>query len=138
MYTDFAKAFDRGSHRFLISKLHKLGFKNDTVKRLSSFLLNRSQQVRISNFVYAPFSVPSGVSQGTHCGPILFVLFTNDLTSCFRHSNYLLYADDLRLFKVIPCIHDAQLLQLVLENLLRWRQKLVAVEFKKMLDYFIL
>mgnify|MGYP005984928909 FL=1 len=49
----------------------------------------------------SPYFVPLGVPQGLHCGPILFLLFVNDLTRGFRDSNFLLYADDLTVYKVI-------------------------------------
>ena len=64
VYTDFAKAFDRVNHNLLIMKLDKLGFRDNTIKWLSSFLLGRSQQVRIGNFLSRSFDVPSGVPQG--------------------------------------------------------------------------
>ena len=122
VYTDFSKAFDRVNHRLLIVKLHKLGFREGTIKWLSSFLVDRKQQVRIYNYISAPFCVSSGVPQGTHCGPILFLLFINDLTCCFHFSNYLLYADDLKLFKTIRSIQDAKQLQLDLVALFNWCQ----------------
>ena len=64
IYTDFAKAFDRVNHRLLIIKLQKLGFKDLTVKWLSSFLYDRWQQVRINNFISDSFWASSGVPQG--------------------------------------------------------------------------
>ncbi|XP_063932652.1 uncharacterized protein LOC135144560 [Zophobas morio] len=88
VYTDFAKAFDRVNHKLLLLKLDKLGFKDNTIKWLASFLSGRCQQVRIDNFISSSFSVPSGVPQGTHCGPVLFLSLCKVLTIT-TYKNYM-------------------------------------------------
>lgn len=55
--------------------------------------------------------VPSGVPQGSILGPLLFTLFISDIKKCFEHSYILLYADDMKIHKVIKNISDAKLLQ---------------------------
>ncbi|XP_063907418.1 uncharacterized protein LOC135125695 [Zophobas morio] len=122
VYTDFSKAFDKVNHRLLFCKLRHLGFNNNTVKWLTSFLSERSQQVRIGSYMSSPYLVPSGVPQGSHCGPILFLLFINDLMRGFRYSNFLLYADDLKVFKTVSSVKDALELQSDLNILYDWTE----------------
>ena len=62
----------------------------------------------------------SGVPQGSHLGPLLFLLFINDLGGVFQHSRYLMYADDLKIFRTIKGASDVDLLQADLTRFERW------------------
>jgi Reverse transcriptase (RNA-dependent DNA polymerase) len=66
------------------------------------------------------FSVRSGVPQGSHLGPLLFILFINDITSCFKSLNFLLYADDLKIFFAIRNDEDVIKAQVELDSFSRW------------------
>uniref|UniRef100_A0A6P7F2I6 Uncharacterized protein LOC114324180 n=1 Tax=Diabrotica virgifera virgifera TaxID=50390 RepID=A0A6P7F2I6_DIAVI len=67
--------------------------------------------------------IKSGVPQGAHCSPLLFNLFINDIGECFNHSKYLLFADDLKIYRSIKDHEDCSLLQNDLNNLVEWCNK---------------
>ena len=85
-----------------------------------SFLSNRHQKVIIDNISSDSVSVVSGVPQGTVLGPILFIIYINDVIENIKHSNILLFADDIVLYKEISAVRDAQQLQEDLESLQLW------------------
>ena len=122
IYTDFSKAFDRVNHKILLLKLTKLGFNQQIINWIASFLSERSQWVKINNFISKNIEVPSGVPQGSHCGPILFLLFVDDITRCIKSSECLLFADDIKIFKSVGSDSDCFELQLDIDALTNWCQ----------------
>jgi hypothetical protein len=98
IYTDFSKAFDKVSHMLLLRKLAKLGFGGSFLAWIVSYFTGHEQFVKASGSKSRNFSVRSGVPQGSHLGPLLFILFINDVFSCFKSLRILLYADDLKIF----------------------------------------
>lgn len=117
VYTDFSKAFDKVHHASLLIKLENFGVHGNLLRWLKSYLYNRSQVVTIKNSVSSSVPVTSGVPQGSHLGPLLFLIFINDIGNFIQHSNYLLYADDMKIYREITNLHDALLLQIDLNNL---------------------
>ncbi|GBM59470.1 putative RNA-directed DNA polymerase from transposon BS [Araneus ventricosus] len=120
IYTDFSKAFDSIDFGILLNKLHGLGFHVNLTDWLHSYLCNRSLYVYFNNAVSREFSGTSGVPQGSNLGPLLFILFINDLTSVFKYSECLLFADDLKLFSSMNSNIDAVLLPSDLDCLFKW------------------
>lgn len=121
IYTDLTKAFDRVNHKILLSKLEKYGVTGNLLRWFNSYLNNRKMRVVFNGCKSQAFSPNSGVPQGSILGPLLFLIYINDLPQ-FLASDNLLYADDLKLFKVINSESDCSTLQNDLEVLLEWCQ----------------
>ena len=93
IFMDFQKAFDRVWHTGLVHKLRTLGVLPNSVSWISSFLTDRTIAVRVSSCLSSQHTISAGVPQGSHLGPVLFLVFINDLPD---HVNIPteLYADD--------------------------------------------
>lgn len=120
IYTDFSKAFDRIRHTHLIAKLAEIGLHSSFLEWITSYLSKRRQYVKIGDSSSKTFFVRSGVPQGSHLGPLLFLLFLNDLADIFKYSRCLLFADDLKVFRSINSNNDASCLQSDLDSLSLW------------------
>jgi len=97
IYLDFSKAFDSVSHSHLIYKLKHYGIRGHVLEWFGTFLRNRRQRV-VSQQCFSPWSeVISGVPQGSICGPLLFLLYVNDIPEAIR-TNAKLFADDTKLY----------------------------------------
>ena len=110
IYMDISKAFDQIDHILLISKLKAYGFSVQMVLFFQAYLSKRELRVRYRNFYSKPFYPTSGVPQGSNLGPLLFLIYINDMVdeiSCKK----LLFADDLKLFYEIKNEEDCVILQ---------------------------
>ena len=120
IYYDFAKAFDCVDHNILINRLSKIGISGSFLNWIESYLQNRLQTVRIRDTLSYSFLATSGVPQGSKLGPLLFILFINDVTTCVRSSQLDLFADDLRMYKTIHSLADCQSIQSDIDNIYKW------------------
>lgn len=120
LYTDFIKAFDRVHHGLLLQKLKLLGCDRYFLLWLESYLSDRSQIVNISGYYSNPISVDSGLPQGSHLGPLLFLIFINDLPLTFHKSKCLMYADDVKMFYPIRSLTDCLSFQMEIDLFLNW------------------
>jgi len=121
IYTDLEKAFDKIPHRRLISKLHSYCIHNNIVEWLEAFLSNRKQRVRIGNTFSNWAAVISGIPQGSVLGPILFIIYINDLVEyCGSNADIFLFADDAKIFSHIKTDQDIKQLQCELVNFKNW------------------
>ena len=120
IYLDFSKAFDKVDHKLLLEKLTRYGIQGQLYDWIACFLSGRTQTVIVEGFKSYPILVISGVPQGTVLGPILFLLFINDIEQCLTHSQIRCFADDSRLIKSVESPSDALLLQQDLDNVMVW------------------
>ncbi|CAH2216375.1 jg3180 [Pararge aegeria aegeria] len=123
IYMDVSKAFDRVDHMILISKLYDAGIQGTLLSWLSSYLSCRQQKVVVCGYESDPFRVPSGVPQGSHLGPMLFLVYINDVCDNIKSSNFTLFADDLKIFKAIKTPLDSDSLQNDLNSISDWSAK---------------
>lgn len=99
IYIDFAKAFDSVSHPKLLHKLKSYGITGNIFKFISAWLADRYQIVKLEGYLSIPKLVRSGVLQGSVLGPLLFLIFINDLVDCIPpEAHPSLFADDIKLF----------------------------------------
>ena len=123
IYLDYAKAFDKVDHQILLEKLYSYGVRGKLLVWINSYLTNREQTVVINGEHSTPAKVISGVPQGTVLGPVMFILYLNDLTSCIKHSVVSSFADDTRLKKSISIVNDTHLLQEDLNSAISWSER---------------
>jgi len=119
IYLDYRKAFDTVPHKRLIKKLSSYGIKDRPLAWLRDFLSGRRQQVAINNSKSSIGSVTSGVPQGSVLGPILFIIYVNELPSLIK-SHMKMFADDAKMYRPIQDSHDTQMLQDDIDTLLDW------------------
>lgn len=119
IYMDFQKAFDKVPHKRLILKLKYYKLHQTIINWIEDFLKNRKQKVVVQgqNSIWSP--VTSGIPQGSILGPLLFVIYINDLPDITQSSTYL-FADDTKIFRQITCEQDKNTLQNDLYKLQEW------------------
>ena len=125
VFMDFRKAFDRVWHDGLLFKLARCGISYYSLQWIKSYLTSRSLSVRVGSSISSSHSISSGVPQGSHLGPILFLVFINDLSISTAPVPTEIYADDSTLFKAFPKSADADLadistLQTGVDNASSW------------------
>ncbi|CAH2097315.1 unnamed protein product [Euphydryas editha] len=120
IYTDFSKAFDKVSHGLLLHKLSSIGVTGAFLSLCRSYLLNRYSKVVVGGHASREFVAASGVPQGSLLGPLFFNIFINDIEKCFHGSKFLMFADDLKLYRLVDTPQDSRLLQRDLSDLVAW------------------
>ena len=116
---DFSKAFDTVPHQRLLYKLSHYGINGTTLTWIRNWLIDRSQRVVVDGEASGEAHVRSGVPQGTVLGPLLFILYVNDIAEGVS-SNIKLFADDCLVYRDINNISDTQKLQQDLDRLVEW------------------
>jgi hypothetical protein len=116
---DFSKAFDKVPHNKLLKKLIDSGLPLGVIGWVASFLSNRVQRVVLNGSISGPLTVTSGVPQGSVLGPVLFLVYINDIFQAVRHSTVRLYADDALMYFPTGTENDRKF-QDDLDNLTNW------------------
>jgi len=122
IYLDFSKAFDKVPHRRLIAKLENFGITGRVKYWIENWLSGRTQRVLINGCKSEWESVLSGVPQGSVLGPLLFLLFIDDIDDGVN-SFIKKFADDTKVFREVNNLRDSNNLQEDLNGLNEWAQK---------------
>ena len=118
---DFFKAFDTVNHEILLAKLFKYEIHGHSLEWFNSYLTNRLQFVQIDNVQTSTLTMTCGVPQGSTLGPLLFLIYINDIVNCSSILSSRLFADDTNIFYVNK---DPNELEIVINR-----------ELKKFYDY---
>ena len=122
VYLDFQKAFDKVPHQRLLIKLKAYGIGESMINWIQAWLTDRRQRVIVEGEISNWKPVLSGVPQGSVLGPILFLIFINDLDDDLS-SKVLKFADDTKVFRTVKTDTDKDTLQDDLTKLVKWSEK---------------
>ena len=119
---DFSKAFDKVPHNLLLHKLKTFGFNNKLLNWFTDYLSERSKTVIVEGKQSENLPVTSGVPQGSILGPLLFILYVNDICDGCS-STVSSFADDVKIFRKIKSTSDSDVLQNDLKLLEIWAKR---------------
>ena len=120
IYLDFSKAFDKVDHTMLLEKLTRYGITGKLHTWIKSFLINRFQTVVVDGKHSRREPVRSGVPQGSVLGPVLFIVYVNDLHDVVKTCSSGSFADDTKLLHKIEKMDDMTQVQVDLYNVIQW------------------
>ena len=118
---DFSKAFDLVEHKILLEKLEHYGIRGHALKWLESYLSNRKQFVSINGSESSMQIMEHGIPQGSILGPLLFIIYINDIPEIAHFAKFILYADDANIILTADTIDQInEQLGILSANLLNW------------------
>ena len=119
LYLYYCKAFDTVPHERLLRKLEAVGITGKILNWIGNFLHCRQQRVVVEGVCSSWSHVSSGVPQGSVLGPVLYLIYINDLPKCVS-CRIGMYADDTICFSRINCIEDVDAFQQNISKLMSW------------------
>ena len=108
LFLDFTKAFDTIDHNILLLKLQKYGIRGIPYTWFSNYILNRQQFVKVNNTYSNTLPIKCGVPQGSTLGPLLFLLYINDLPNSSKKLLFRIFADDTNIFYSAKSVKDVE------------------------------
>lgn len=121
LFIDFSKAFDTLSHSKLISSLENIGVRGPILKWFISYLKNRQILIKINDTCSNLYYCNTGVPQGSILGPILYLIYVNEMVNCLSYCQAFLYADDTVLLSVHKKLNTAEYnMQSDFNKILKW------------------
>ena len=124
VFLDISRAFDRVWHRGLVHKLFESGISDSVLSWIENYLTDRRQRVCLNGEFSDWGNISAGVPQGSILGPLLFLIFINDITDVIQHTDIRLYADDTCLFITVDERETSQqLIEADLAAISDWAEK---------------
>ena len=118
---DLSKAFNTVNHSILLKKLSHYGLHSETMKWFNSYLSERKQQCWVNGNLSSTKTIKCGVPQGSILGPLLFLIYINDLPNCLKHSNPRMSPDDTNIITTSKSITKLiQFTNIDLKNISDW------------------
>ena len=121
VFVDLKKVFDTVDHKIILDKLYHYGFRGIINKWFSSYLEGRTQTTQIGSFISPEEIITFGVPQGSVLGPLLFLIYINDIQECSEKLQFFLFADDTNI--------------LYADNNLKSLEDIVNLELRKLCDW---
>lgn len=109
VFLDLQRAFETIEPELLIDKLRKYGVQNESLLWFQNYLTNRKQKVKFNNVLSNEVNNGLGVPQGSILGPLLFIMYINDLGNCLKYCKIKMFADDTLIYIICDNIHDANI-----------------------------
>ena len=108
IFLDLSKAFDAFNHQILLQKLYRYGIRGVPLQWFKSYLESRTQYAEIENVKSNPLSIQCCVPQGFTLGPLLFLIYINDIHNCLEKVNIRTFSDDTTLFYSSNSLQDLE------------------------------